>query len=42
MEGGHSGIDKTTLGIIAQELQGVPAISLVWRSEGFIVAVERV
>jgi hypothetical protein len=39
--GGHSGIDHATLGVIAQEFQGVPAISLVWRPEGFIVAVER-
>ncbi|MBN58552.1 ThiF family adenylyltransferase [Thalassolituus sp. UBA3500] len=42
MGGGHSDIDQATLGAIAQEFQGVPAISLVWRPEGFIVAVEQV
>lgn len=41
MGGGHSSIDQATLGTIAQEFQGAPAISLVWRPEGFIVAVER-
>jgi hypothetical protein len=39
MGGRHSGIDQATLGSIAQDFQGIPAVSLVWRPEGFAVEV---
>lgn len=42
MGGRHSGIDHTTLESIAQDFQGIPAISLVWRPEGFAVEVAQI
>lgn len=41
MGGEHSGLDRQTLNRIAQDFQGVPAVSLVWRADGFVVAVEQ-
>jgi len=41
MGGDHSGLDRQTLNRIAQDFQGIPAVSLVWRADGFVVAVEQ-
>lgn len=41
MGGNHSGLDRDTLHRIAQEAQGLPAVSLVWTPQGLVVAVEQ-
>lgn len=41
MGGEHSGLDRQTLNRIAQDFQGIPAVSLVWRADGFVVAVDQ-
>lgn len=42
MGGCHSGLDRETLGRIAGEAQGLPAVSLVWTPQGFVVAVDQI
>jgi proteasome lid subunit RPN8/RPN11 len=39
--GSHSGIDRATLGTLAQDFGGFPALSLVWTPSGLICAVDR-
>lgn len=41
MGGSHSGLDRETLGRIAGDAQGLPAVSLVWTPQGFVVAVDQ-
>jgi integrative and conjugative element protein (TIGR02256 family) len=39
--GEHSGLDRETLRRIAEDAGGLPAISLVWKPEGFSCVVDR-
>ncbi|MFY9510611.1 MAG: Mov34/MPN/PAD-1 family protein [Rubrivivax sp.] len=39
--GAHSGIDRDTLGSLAEDFGGLPAVSLVWTPSGLICAVDR-
>lgn len=39
--GAHSGIDRATLGMLAQDFGGLPAVSLIWTPSSLICAVDR-
>lgn len=39
--GTHSGIDRATLGWLAEEFEGLPAVSLIWTPNSFICVVDR-
>jgi integrative and conjugative element protein (TIGR02256 family) len=39
--GTHSGVDRATLGWLAEEFAGLPAVSLIWTPSGFVCAVDR-
>ena len=39
--GTHSGVDRATLGWLAEKFAGLPAVSLIWTPNGFICAVDR-
>lgn len=41
MGGGHSGLDRETLRRIAEGAEGLPAVSLVWTPQGFVVTVDQ-
>ncbi len=41
MGGTHSGIDRNTLRVIAEDAGGLPAVSLVWTPTGLTCAVDR-